>query len=114
MPRVKGGKLHSKRRRNILKLTKGYRWGRKNKIKQAKTAIFKAGQYAYNDRKVKKRTNRGLWLIRINAAVREYGLSYSKFVDSLKKKNIIINRKVLSELAQSNPEIFKNIVETVK
>ena len=114
MPRVKGGKLHSKRRANILKLTKGYKWGRKNKIKLAKIAIKKAGQYAFNDRRIKKRTNRGLWLIRINAAVREFGLSYSKFMDALKKKNITMNRKVLSEIAASQPTIFAKIVEAVK
>lgn len=114
MTRVKGGKMHSKRRRNILKLTKGYKWGRKNKIKLAKIAAKKAGQYAYKDRKVKKRTNRGLWLIRINAAVREYGLSYSKFMDKLKKNKIDLNRKVLSEIAHKYPQIFKKIVKNVK
>lgn len=111
MTRIKGGKLHSKRRRNILKYTKGYRWGRKNKIKLAKIAIRKAGQYAYNDRKIKKRANRGLWQIRINAAVREYGLNYSKFISSLKKKKIGLNRKVLAALADKYPPIFKKIVE---
>ena len=114
MPRVKGGKLHSKRRKNILQLTKGYKWGRHSKIKAAKIATKKAGQFAFNDRKVKKRTNRGLWLIRINAAVRELGFCYSKFMDALKKKKIGLNRKVLSELASSNPDIFKKIVESVK
>ncbi len=114
MPRVKGGMLHSKRRKNILKRTKGYRWGRKSKIKAAKIASKKAGQFAFNDRKVKKRTNRGLWLIRINAAVREFDLCYSKFMDALKKKNIGLNRKVLSEIARFNPEIFKQVVESVK
>lgn len=114
MTRIKGGKLHAKRRRNILKRTKGFKWGRKNKIKLAKIADKKAGQYAYNDRKVKKRTNRGLWLIRINAAIREYGLSYSKFMDRLKKKNIDLNRKVLAEIGHQYPLIFKKIVESVK
>jgi len=114
MTRVKGGKMHSKRRRNILKQTKGYKWGRKSKIKLAKVAKMKAGQYAYNGRKVKKRTNRGLWLVRINAAVREFGLSYSKFMGALKKNKIDINRKILSELAHGHPNIFSKIVEAVK
>ncbi|MFH1292134.1 MAG: 50S ribosomal protein L20 [bacterium] len=114
MPRVKGGKVHAKRRRGILKRTKGFKWGRKNKIKLAKIADKKAGQHAYRDRKVKKRTNRGLWLIRINAAVRVFGLSYSKFMDALKKKEIGLNRKVLSEIAHQQPEIFAKIVESVK
>jgi len=114
MSRIKGGKLHSKRRRNILKLTKGYKWGRKNKIKTAKTAARKAGAHAFRDRRVKKRTNRGLWLIRINAAVRELGLSYSVFMDKLKKKDVLINRKMLSELAKDDPKIFTKVVEFVK
>ena len=114
MPRVKGGKMHAKRRRNTLKLTKGYKWGRKNKIKIAKVAAKKAGAHAFRDRRVKKRTNRGLWLIRINAAVREFGLSYSKFMDKLKKKDVLINRKMLSELANENPTIFAKIVDFVK
>jgi large subunit ribosomal protein L20 len=114
MPRVKGGKMHSKKRRNILKKTKGYRWGRKNKIKAAKTAVQKAGQYAFRDRRVKKRTNRGLWLIRINSAIREYGSSYSKFMGALKKNKIDINRKMLSELAANHPSVFGKIAEKVK
>ena len=114
MPRVKGGKIHSKRRKNILKQTKGYRWGRKNKIKLAKTAIQKAGQYAFRDRKVKKRTNRGLWLIRINALARENGISYSRLMDGLKKNSIAINRKMLSELAAGFPQTFVKLVEKVK
>lgn len=114
MTRVKGGKMHSKRRRNILKATKGYKWGRKNRIKLAKVAKIRAGQFAYVGRKNKKRTNRGLWLIRINAAVRELGLSYSKFMDKLKKAKMVINRKVLSDLAKDHPKIFTKIVESVK
>jgi len=114
MTRIKGGKLHAKRRRNILKHTKGFKWGRKNKIKLAKIADKKAGQYAYDDRKVKKRLNRGRWLIQINAAVREYGLNYNKFINLLKKKNSNLNRKILAEIANKNPLIFQKIVETVK
>ena len=80
MPRVKRGVIHSKNRRNILKQTKGYKWGRKKLIKLAKTAVNKAGAYAYRDRRAKKRTARALWQVQINAAAREHGLSYSKFM----------------------------------
>jgi len=114
MSRVKGGIQHSKKRKGILKQTKGYRWGRKNKIKSAKIALRKAGQYAYRDRRVKKRVNRSLWLIRINAVVREHGLSYSKFIDGLKKQDIALNRKVLSELAAKYPNLFVKLIEKVK
>ncbi len=114
MPRVKGGLLHAKRRRGILKHTKGFRWGRKSKIKVAKVAKFKAGQHAYASRRTKKRLNRGLWNVRINAAARKLGISYSKLMDALKKKEISLDRKVLSEIAAKNPTIFEKIVEAVK
>jgi large subunit ribosomal protein L20 len=114
MTRIKGGLLHAKRRRGILKHTKGFRWGRKSKIKLAKPAKMKAGQYAFTDRKIKKRTNRNMWNIRINAAVREYGLSYSRFIDALKKSNVEIDRKILAQLGQHHAAIFAKIVESVK
>lgn len=114
MPRVKRGTQHVKRRRNILKLAKGFKWGRKKLIKLAKTAITKAGAHRYRDRRLKKRSMRRLWNIRINAGVREHGLSYSKFIGALKKHNIELDRKVLSELAMDNPSIFEKIVETAK
>ncbi len=114
MTRIKGGLLHSKRRKGILKHTRGFRWGRKSKIKLAKTAKMKAGQYAFTDRKIKKRTNRGLWNIRINAAVREYGLSYSKLIDALKKNNVALDRKILAELAEKHGSMFAKVVEAVK
>ncbi|HLC70056.1 MAG TPA: 50S ribosomal protein L20 [Patescibacteria group bacterium] len=114
MPRVKGGLLHAKRRRGILKHTKGFRWGRKSKIKVAKVAKFKAGQHAYASRRTKKRLNRGLWNVRINAAARKLGISYSKLMDALKKKEISLDRKVLSEIAAKNPTVFEKIVEAVK
>lgn len=103
-----------KRRRGILKHTKGYRWGRKSKIKVAKVAKMKAGQYAFVDRRIKKRINRGLWQIRINAAARELGISYSKLIGALKKHNIAIDRKILSQLAAQYPKTFGQIVEKVK
>ncbi|MFA6272445.1 MAG: 50S ribosomal protein L20 [Patescibacteria group bacterium] len=114
MPRVKRGTAHVKRRKNLLARTKGYKWGRKKKIKEAKTAVLKAGAHAFRDRRAKKRTARSVWQIRINAAVREEGLTYSKFMDLLKKSKVEIDRKVLSELAQKNPEVFKAIVKLVQ
>lgn len=114
MTRVKGGLLHSKRRRGILKHTRGFRWGRKSKIKVAKTAKMKAGQYAFMDRRIKKRTNRGVWNIRINAAVREFGLSYSKLIDALKKNNVALDRKILADLAENHSAVFAKVVEAVK
>ncbi|MDD4994931.1 MAG: 50S ribosomal protein L20 [Patescibacteria group bacterium] len=114
MPRVKRGTTHLKRRHKILAQAKGYRWGRKNRIKLAKTAITKAGAHAYRDRKNKKRLNRGLWHIKINAAVRPLGLSYSRFMNALKKKKIELDRKVLADLAENEPKIFEAIVKAVK
>lgn len=87
-------------------------WGRKSKIKLAKTAAVKAGAYAYRDRRAKKRDMRGLWLIRMNAALRELGWSYSKFAGALKKARINLDRKVLADLAVNHPAIFKAVVET--
>ncbi len=114
MPRVKRGKVRPKKRKKILKQAKGYRWGRKKLIKLAKTAVKKAGVYAYRDRKNKKRVARRLWQIKINAAVREFGLSYSKFINGLKKAKIDLDRKILANLAEEKPEIFKKIIDKVK
>src|SRR3989338_4813331 len=114
MPRVKRGVINTKNRRNILKRAKGFKWGRKRLIKIAKTAIIKADAYAYRDRRVKKRTMRALWQIQLNAAVRPHGLSYSQFIDRLKKAKIDLDRKVLAELAQKEPKAFAKIVEKVK
>ncbi len=114
MPRVKRGTIANKRRKNVLKHTKGFRWGRKSKFKQAKQALQKAWSYAYRDRKVKKRDFRRLWQIQIGAALRNFDLSYSRFIYFLKQKNIEIDRKILSQLAKEKPEIFEKIVEQVK
>jgi len=114
MSRVKRGITHVKKRRSLKKLTKGYKSGRKNLMRQMKTATKKAGVYAYRDRKVKKRTMRQLWQIRLGAAVREYDLSYSKFIDLLKKNNIELDRKILSDLAQNEPKTFKKIIDQIK
>jgi large subunit ribosomal protein L20 len=114
MVRVKRGKASLKRRKNVLKYTKGFRWGRKSKFRAAKTALLHAWEYAYRDRKRKKGDFRKLWQIQINAACRESGLSYSKFIAGLKKNKIGLDRKVLSSLAQNHPEIFKKILEEAK
>lgn len=114
MPRVKRGQTHLKKRKRLLKQVKGYKWGRKKLIKQAKTALNKAGVYAYRDRRNKKRTNRALWNIKINAGVRQFGLNYSQFTHALKQKNIQLDRKILADLAENEPVIFQKIVEQVR
>lgn len=114
MTRIKGGVLHAKRRRGILEHTKGFRWGRKSKIKVAKVAKMKAGQHAFNSRKTKKRLNRGLWNVRINAAARINSTTYHQLIDALKKKGIVLNRLVLSEIAANHPKIFSALVEKLK
>jgi large subunit ribosomal protein L20 len=112
--RIKRSVQARKHRKNILKHTKGFKYGRKTKFKLAKDALKHAWTYAFRDRKVKKRTFRGLWNLQINALVRENGTTYSKFINLLKKKNIALDRKVLSELANKNPEVFVKILEEVK
>jgi len=111
MPRVKRGTHRIKRRKNILARTKGMMWGRKSKITLAKVAATKAGVNAYRDRKLKKRDNRGLQQIRINAAAREIGTTFSKLIGDLKKRNIALDRKVLSEIARAYPAVFAKIVQ---
>lgn len=111
MPRVKRGKTHLKKRKKLLKAVKGYKWGRKKTIKLARPAMLKAGAYAYRDRKNKKRDFRRLWQIKINAAVREHDLTYSKFINLLKKNKIELDRKILADLAENNPKVFEKIVK---
>ncbi|HPF95201.1 MAG: 50S ribosomal protein L20 [Candidatus Magasanikbacteria bacterium] len=111
MPRVKRGTQHVKRRKNILARTKGMMWGRKSKLKLAKIAAVKAGKNAYVGRKLKKRENRGLQQMRIGAASRELGVSYSKLMGDLKKRDISLNRVVLSEIAAKHPNIFAKIAK---
>ncbi|MFA5420770.1 MAG: 50S ribosomal protein L20 [Patescibacteria group bacterium] len=113
MPRVKRGVMHSKKRRKLLKQVKGFKWGRKNLIKLAKTAQTKAGAHAFVDRRKKKRTNRALWQIKINAFVRECSMSYSRFIDALKKNNVEVDRKILADLSENNKEVMMKIVEKV-
>lgn len=112
--RVKTTKIHHKKRKKILKLAKGFRGGRKLLYRVAKSTVMHALQHAYNSRKLKKRDYRALWIVRINAAVREHGISYSKFMYLLKKANIKLNRKSLADLALSNPKEFDQLVEEVK
>lgn len=114
MPRVKRGKSHLKHRKNILAATKGYKWGRKSRIKLAKTAAIKAGAHALNDRRKKKAAARATWMIRINAAVRPFGLSYSKFIAAVKAKNIVLDRKIMAKMAAEYPAVFEQLVEKVK
>jgi len=114
MVRVKRGKAAHKRRKHLLKYTKGFRWGRKSKYRAAKEALLHAWTHAYRDRKRKKGEFRKLWQIQINAACRQQGLSYSKFVHSLKEKKIGLDRKILSQLAKDYPQIFEKIMEEVK
>lgn len=114
MTRIKRGVMAHKRRKSVLKKAKGFSYGRKNKYIKAKEALMHAGNYAYRDRRTKKRLMRALWQIRLNAATREYGISYSRFIDGIKKAKIDIDRKVLSDLALNNPEIFAKIVERAK
>lgn len=114
MSRVKRGVQAKKRHKKILKLAKGYRGARSRTFKVANQAVLKAGQYAYRDRKVKKRTFRSLWIIRINAAVREHGLSYSVFMNGLKKAKIDLDRRVLANMAVEDKEGFAALVSKVK
>jgi len=114
MPRVKRGKSANKKRKSLLKYTKGFKWGRKSKERAAKEALLHALPRAFRGRKEKKRNFRGLWQVQINAAVRTEDLNYNKFIFGLKKKNILLDRKILADLAQNNPEVFKKIVEIVK
>ena len=114
MARVKRGKTANKRRKNLLKHTKGFRWGRKSKYKLAKEALLKAWTYAFRDRKVRKREFRKLWQIQISAATKPLGLPYNKFIHKLKEKNIGLDRKILAQLAKEKPKIFEKIVEKTK
>ncbi len=114
MPRSVNNVASRRRRKKILKLTRGYFGARKNVWTAAKNTWEKGQGYAYRDRRTKKRNFRKLWILRINAAVRMYGLSYSKFMGDLSKADVQINRKVLADLAMNNPEAFKAIVEKVK
>ena len=114
MPRVKRGVTAHKRHKKILKQAKGYYGARSRVFRVAKQAVIKAHQYAYRDRKQRKRQFRSLWIIRINALVREHGISYSQFMHGLKQAEISVDRKILSELAVHNKDAFAALVEQAK
>ena len=114
MPRVKRGVTARARHKKVLALAKGFRGRRKNVYRIAKQAVMRAGQYAYRDRRARKRVFRRLWIARINAAARMAGLTYSKFMNGLKKASIGIDRKVLADMAVRDPAGFASIVEKVK
>ena len=111
MSRVKRGVTSHAKHKTVLTRAKGFYGRRKNTIRTAKAAVDKAGQYAYRDRKNRKRSFRALWIQRINAAVREHGLTYGRFIDGLGKAGVEIDRKVLAELAVSEPASFKTLVD---
>jgi large subunit ribosomal protein L20 len=111
MPRVKNSKNSRARRKNILARTKGYWGGRKNRFRSAQETLKRAGTFAFRDRKQKKRNARSLWIVRINAAVREHGVSYSRFMNALKNAGIALDRKALAELAVADPAAFGRLVQ---
>ncbi len=112
--RVKRGTTRARERTRLLKQTKGYRLGRKKLYRLAKTAVLKAGVYAYRDRRTKKRLARRDWQVQLNAAVRPFGLSYSRFIGLLKHQQIGLDRKVLTDLAQHEPETFRALLDQLK
>ena len=114
MPRTTKGNLASKKHKAVLAKTKGHYGARSRLFKTAKQSLIKSMQYAYRDRKAKKRDFRSLWIQRINAGVRAEGLTYAKFINGLAKSKIKLDRKVLAELAYNNPEVFKSVVKKVQ
>lgn len=114
MTRVKRGVTALKRRRKILRYAKGFKWGRKSKERAAHDALLHAWTHMFRGRKEKKREFRRLWNVKINAGARASGLSYSKFIAALKKKNIELDRKILADLAEHEPKVFQKVVAAVK
>ena len=114
MPRIKRGVTTRQKHKRLLDQAKGYRGRRKNTIRVARQAVEKAGQYAYRDRKVKKRNFRALWIQRINAGARQHGMSYSVFMGKLSKAGIELNSKVLADLAMNHTAAFKAVVDKIK
>lgn len=114
MPRTQPGPVTRRRRKRVLKAASGYTGTRSKNFRIAKQAVIKAGQYAFRDRRAKKREFRGLWIVRVSAATDARGLSYSRFLGGLKKANVILNRKMLSEVAIADPVAFDKIVELAK
>ncbi len=114
MPRVKKAVKSRERRRKTLKMAKGFRGARGNLLRQASETVDRALKFAYRDRRVRKRSFRGLWILRINAAAREHGLSYSRFMNGLKKANVALDRKALAHLAMMEPEAFAQLAQIAK
>ena len=114
MTRVKRGTIAHKKREKILKYTKGFKWGRKSKERAAKEALLHAWTHAFRGRKEKKRNYRQLWNVQINAGAKTAGTTYSKLISGLKKQNIVLDRKILAELAKTEPKVFEKIVEKAK
>jgi large subunit ribosomal protein L20 len=114
MPRVKRGIIAHKRREKVLKRTKGFRWGRKSKERAAKEALLHALSREFRGRKERKRQFRALWNVKLNAGLRAEGVTYSRFIAALKAKNIALNRKMLAELAEHEPAVFKKVVAAVR
>jgi large subunit ribosomal protein L20 len=114
MPRAKGGPRKARRRKKVLKQAKGYVGGRRRLFRTAKETVLRAGVFAYRDRRQKKRRFRSLWIIRINAAARALGLSYSSLMNGLKKAGVALDRKILAELATKDPAAFAKLAETAK
>ena len=110
MPRVKRGTMTHKRHKKVLETAKGYWGGKRNLFKTAHEQMLKSGNYAYRDRRNKKREFRALWIVRISAACREQGVQYCRFIDGMTKAGIVLDRKVLAEMAFSDPETFKQLV----
>jgi large subunit ribosomal protein L20 len=114
MTRIKRGKVAHKKREELLKYTKGFKWGRKSKERAAKEALLHAWSRAFKGRKEKKRTYRSLWNTQVNAAARTEGTTYGKLIGGLRKKNVKLDRKILAELAKKHPAVFKKVVEISK
>jgi len=114
MPRARKGAARTRARKRILKAAKGYVGGRRKLLRTAKESLLRSGKFAYRDRRRRKRDFRRLWIVRINAAVRAHGMTYSAFIAGLQKANIGLDRKMLAELAVTDPPAFEKIVETVK
>lgn len=114
MTRIKRGMASSKRRKNLLEDAKGFKWRRSTNYRAAKEAVIKAGSYAFRDRRTKKRVMRKLWITRLNIALRELGLKYSQFIKIMTDKHIELDRKVLSQMAVTEPKIFAKLIESVK
>jgi large subunit ribosomal protein L20 len=114
MPRAKGGPKTRQRRKKVLKKAKGYFGGRRKLFRTAKETVLRAGVFAYRDRRRKKRLARSLWIVRINAACRELGVSYSVFMNGLKKAGVLLDRKILAELAMNDPGAFAKLAEKAK